>query len=451
MRADRIHDLIGVGFGPSNIALAITLEEIRPDIDYVFLERGDGGVWQEGMLLDRSDIQNNPLRDLVTPRNPQSAYTFVNYLKQTGRLLDYLNLGLEYPLRKDYARYVAWVAGHLRDNVEYESDVEAIDLVPEPAGGGMIWRVGTADGEERFARCLVLGPGRQPRLPVEFQPHLGARVFHLTEYLPRIGALDLANAHVAVIGSSQSAVEILLDLMNRDSQVRVSAIYRAFSFRLKDTSPFSNHVYFPEFIDYFYNASPSSRLRLEQQLHPTNYSSVDGDVLHEFYVRLYEEKLDGCQRVELLNNTVVDRVERGQRGVVLHTREIHCADTATLDVDAVVLATGFLNLGLGPGREPYPTLLADVSPALAVDESGAIRVERDYRVPTTFGNAPLLYLNGLCESTHGLGDAGSFSLVSIRAAEIADSLLSKLGASVGHHGSRFDRAGARVNLGQPGT
>ena len=428
MYIDRVYDLVGVGFGPSNIALAIALEELQPDIDYVFLERRDGGFWQEEMLLQGSDIQNNPLRDLVTLRNPQSPYTFINYLKRADRLLDYLNLDLHYPLRKDYARYIAWVAAHFDHCVDYKSEVQTLDVASDPSGHGTVWRMRTADGIERLTRCLVLGPGRRPRLPDIFRPHQGARVFHLTEYLRRIEQLASTSSHIAVVGASQSAVEILLDLMRRNDEVEISSIHRSFSFRLKDTSPFSNHVYFPDFIDYFYGSSPSSRAQLEEQLRPTNYSSVDADVLHELYVRLYEEKLDGRQRVALRGNTVVEQVETTEDHVVLHTREIHQGGANVLEVDAVVLATGFLNFGVGPGHEAFPPLLAGVTPKLALDQDGVIRVERDYRVPTALGpGAPLLYLNGLCESTHGLGDAGSFSLVSLRASEIAASLMQRLG------------------------
>lgn len=434
MFTEKVYDLVGVGFGPSNIALAITLEELQPDIDYVFLERRAGGYWQEEMLLHGSDIQNNPIRDLVTLRNPQSRYTFINYLKQVGRLLDYLNLDLHYPLRKDYARYIAWVAEHFHDHVEYQSDVETIEFFDDPSSGAMLWRLATSDGAERFARSLVFGPGRQPCLPDAFRPHLGPRVFHLAEYLRRISLLAPSKAHVAVVGASQSAVEILLDLMKRDDDLRISAIYRSFSFRLKDTSPFSNHVYFPDFIDYFYNAPLGSRMQLEEQLRPTNYSSVDGDALHELYLRLYEEKLDGRQRLTLRNNTVVDSVQETDDRVVLETREVHTGHTDTFDVDAVVLATGFLNFGVGSEHESYHPLLAEVMPALATDDRGVIRVERDYSVPTTVGPAaPLLYLNGLCESTHGLGDAGSFSLVSLRAAAIANSLLPRLSGGASDH------------------
>ena len=37
-----------------------------------------------------------------------------------------------------------------------------------------------------------------------------------------------------------------------------------------------------------------------------------------------------------------------------------------------------------------------------------------------------MVLNGLCESTHGIGDAGSFSLLSLRAEMILKGLREKL-------------------------
>ncbi|WP_414148121.1 hypothetical protein ACMGGR_02890 [Erwinia sp. BNK-24-b] len=49
-------------------------------------------------------------------------------------------------------------------------------------------------------------------------------------------------------------------------------------------------------------------------------------------------------------------------------------------------------------------------------------VERNYEVKFVSQANSDFYLNGLCESSHGLGDAGSFSLLSIRSAVIADAI-----------------------------
>jgi hypothetical protein len=74
MNPHPLHDVIGIGFGPANIALAIAAEELHPGLDIHFIERNARAGWQEEMLLPESDIQNHPLRDLVTPRNPRSRY-----------------------------------------------------------------------------------------------------------------------------------------------------------------------------------------------------------------------------------------------------------------------------------------------------------------------------------------------------------------------------------------
>ena len=98
------------------------------------------------------------------------------------------------------------------------------------------------------------------------------------------------------------------------------------------------------------------------------------------------------------------------------------------ELDAVVLATGFRNLGTGAQDERFPAILRDLAESLDCDAQGVIRIGRDYRLSARAGcNLPALYLNGLCESSHGYGDAGSFSLLSLRAREIFTSLSEQLG------------------------
>src|SRR5262249_58188395 len=113
-----MYDLVGIGFGPANISLAIALEEMGWTGSVLFLERQPGPSWQPQMLLDGTDIQHHPLRDFVTPRNPRSRYGFLSFLKSEGRLFDFLNLGIPFALRKDYAAYIGWVARQLHPSVQ---------------------------------------------------------------------------------------------------------------------------------------------------------------------------------------------------------------------------------------------------------------------------------------------------------------------------------------------
>lgn len=409
-----IYDVVGIGFGPSNIALAIAMEENGFGGSALFLERKEKSQWHPDMLLNGSDIQNNPLRDLITPVNPRSHYTFVNFLHQSGRFFEHLNLGRLHPLRRDYFDYVAWVAAQF-DNVQYGVDVVGIE--PDSADGRLVWRVRTATNEY-LAYHLVLGIGRNLNIPSQFE--LGSTVAHCTSYLTATQGCP-KDTPIAVVGASQSAVEIMLDLLDRGYS-DIHAVHRSFSFRLKDTSPFSDEVYFPEFVDYYHRLPPKRRAKLDQQLRATNYSSVDGDVLDALYQRQYELRLAGRNPLAMHRCTEVDSVEVRPSGVRLSLREINTEEVSRLEVGLVILATGFLDIGRN-GQDGLPKLLKAYGRHFSWDDE-YLAVGRDYRVmePGDEPQLPPLYMNGLCESSHGLGDAGSFSLVSIRAKTILESL-----------------------------
>jgi L-ornithine N5-oxygenase len=415
-----LYDLIGIGFGPSNIALAIALEEMKFQGPVLFLERSPRALWHEGMLLEGSDIQNNPLRDLITPVNPRSMYTFVNYLHQTGRFWHFLNLGTHYPLRKDFFEYVSWVASQLA-NVKYGIDVKEIHIQDD--GGEAIWRLEDGKGNTYLTRRLILGTGRKLNIPEIPGLKECDNVVHLTGYLPAVRNLP-AGARVAVLGSSQSAVEILLDLTGRPVNSIIS-VHRSFSYRLKDTSCFSDEVYFPEFTDYYHALPPRKRSLLDQQVRQTNYSCADGDVISGLYLRMYEDELNGRQRVFIFRNSEIEQIDCGQN-LVMDLKDVYTGAREQVSADLLVLATGFMDIGRN-GRKGLPKLLAEF--ANYFDWDGEyLGVERDYRVRYLPGceNLPDLYLNGLCESSHGLGDAGSFSLVSIRARDISASVARRL-------------------------
>lgn len=409
-----IYDVLGIGFGPSNIALAIAMQEQGYAGSALFLERKASSQWHPGMLLSGADIQNNPLRDLITPVNPRSHYTFVNFLHRSGRFFEHLNLGRLHPLRRDYYDYVAWVAAQF-DNVRYGVDVVSVE--PESAGDQPVWRVRTTT-DEYLAHRLVLGIGRNLNVPSQFE--LGPTVAHCTDYLSATRGCP-KDTPIAVVGASQSAVEVMLDLLGRNYS-NIHAVHRSFSFRLKDTSPFSDEVYFPGFVDYYHRLSPQRRAKLDQQMRATNYSSVDGDVLDALYQRLYELRLEGRTPLTLHRCTEVDAAEAVPGGVRLSLRENHTEETSQLDVGLVILATGFLDVGRN-GREGLPKLLKSHWQSFSWDD-GYLGVGRDYRVlePGDQALLPPLYMNGLCESSHGLGDAGSFSLVSLRAHTIFESI-----------------------------
>lgn len=427
----KIVDVLGIGFGPANIALAIALEELAPGMSVQFLEKRMGPLWQPNMLLPGSDIQNHPLRDLVTPRNPRSRYSFTNFLFEQGRLYEHLNLPLHHPLRAEYAQYVSWAADFFKDVVAYGCEAESVEAVKPSNGEGAHYKVCCLDGRVFLARSLVLAPGRTPHIPAPFAGIKDRRVRHLNDYLPALSEAVAATdgrCRIAVIGGSQSAVEILLHASDQTGVREAVGFTRNFGYRQKDTSPFSDEVYFPSFVDTFHNASAEHKTRLRQELVHTNYSAADIDVLNQLYVRKYEQMLKGESRLQL--RTCEDMVGciPSPTGVQLESRQYLQGSIHSQSFDLVILATGFLDLGNGDRQEPFPSLLAPIARENEID---TLTIARDYRVDLS--NGLPTYLNGLCESSHGMGDAGSFSLLALRSQSIVESLSSNLEARAQRH------------------
>jgi L-ornithine N5-oxygenase len=177
-------------------------------------------------------------------------------------------------------------------------------------------------------------------------------------------------------------------------------------------------------VDYYFDASPASKALLDEQLKRTNYSSADGDIIRKLYLTIYEQKLDGAERIRILTNTRVVSVRDVKNGPRLSLGEIHRHKQSELNADIVILATGFRNLGPGPTQERFPPILASLAGRLLTDHAGVLQVARDYRLRPKWPDAPVppIFLNGLCETSHGMGDAGSFSLLSVRSDLIAASL-----------------------------
>lgn len=420
-------DVIGIGFGPANIALAIAATELESPLSFKFLERRNSPSWQDEMLLPGSDIQNHPLRDLVTPRNPRSKYTFTNFLFEHNRLFEHLNLPLIHPLRLEYQQYLVWVASHFDHLVNYGSEVVAV----KPVRSGLNtegYEVCDALGHSHYARSVVLAPGRTPLIPEVFASISDERVVHFTQFKSAFEKVRLnsKNPRIAIIGGSQTAVELLLHTSDTiQGNGKTHGITRNFGFRLKDTSPFSDEVYFPQFVETFYNAPPELKARLRNELRPTNYSASDKDVIDALYVKLYQNKILGNKNLELHTLTNVTNANVSENCIELELTNIVNGSKSFAEFDLAVLATGFKDLGNGDGLEPYPSLLKNLASEFDLDLNGLLQLGIDYRVAmrssSSTQHAPL-YLNGLCESSHGMGDAGSLSLLALRSATILRSL-----------------------------
>ncbi|HCR1545527.1 ornithine monooxygenase [Pseudomonas putida] len=412
-------DVIGIGFGPSNIALAIALEEMAAEhgaLRSLFIDRQADYRWHGNTLVAQSELQISFLKDLVSLRNPTSPYSFVNYLHQHGRLVDFINLGTFYPCRMEFNDYLRWVAGHFNAQARYGEQVVRIE--PQAAGGevhGLRVISQDADGVEtaRSTRSVVVSVGGTPRIPAPFAHLRGdSRVFHHAQYLERLAQQPCVGGtpmRIAIIGGGQSAAEAFIDLNDGYPGVKVDMILRGSSLKPADDSPFVNEIFSPDFTDLVFRQNSADRERIIGEYHNTNYSVVDLDLIERIYGIFYRQKVSGQQRHAFRCLRKVEKVEASAAGVAITLRNTASGEVETHVYDAVVLATGY-------ERQMHRELLEPVAQYLEGFEVG-----RDYRVQADARFKAAVYMQGFCQATHGLSDT-LLSVLPIRAEEIAESL-----------------------------
>jgi L-ornithine N5-oxygenase len=421
------YDVMGIGFGPSNLALAIALQEQaqreKRDCHMLFLDKQQDYRWHGNTLVAQSELQISFLKDLVTLRNPTSPYSFVNYLHQQGRLIDFINLGTFYPCRLEFNDYLRWVGRQFADQCAYGETVTRVEPVQGTQGVDLLKVISAdANGHEHFrlARAVVLSTGGTPRIPEAFV-HLrdDARVFHHARYLECM-AQQRCTRHepmrIAVIGGGQSAAEAFIDLNDSFPSVQVDMILRAAVLKPADDSPFVNEIFAPNYTDLVFNEPESEREKLIQEYHNTNYSVVDLDLIERIYGIFYRQKVAHHARHGFLCRRSVESARADEQGV-----ELTLCDSATGMVecrryDAVILATGY-------ERTSHRELLAPLQEYL-----GDFAIERDYRMRTDARLRAGIYLQGFSQDSHGLSDT-LLSVLPMRAKEIAASLFASLPAT----------------------
>ncbi len=425
-------DMIGIGFGPSNLGLSVALHEMAEGdgegLNSLFLERKEKFIWHPEMLLDGARIQVSYHKDLVTLRNPRSKFTFINYLWEKGRLVDFLNLEDHSPSRAEFNDYYSWVAAQMDEMVEYGHEVQEIAPVFGKRKEVNFLRVTSrkkgSDEEKHFlTRNLVLETGATPSVPRGVDLKKSKRVIHTSNFL-----LDIedrfpdraAPYRFVVVGAGQSGAEIFRYLFTEYPNANVTATFRRHAYKPADASQFVNEVYNPEMVDVFYGLDRDDRQKVIDAHYDTNYAVVDASLISDIYAHRYQRKVQGQNGIEVRPLMNLDLIVEDEDQVVAEFTDVRAQKTEKITADGIVLATGYTR----PKKHP---LLSQLEPFLQESDSGSYAVDRDYRLRSNDAFLPDVFLQGFCEGTHGISDP-VLSVLPNRTGEIANAIAGKVPA-----------------------
>jgi lysine N6-hydroxylase len=364
------HDFIGIGLGPFNLGLACLTEPID-ELNGVFLESKPDFEWHSGMFLEGAHLQTPFMSDLVTMADPTSPYSFLNYLKERGRLYSFYIRENFYPLRTEYNDYCRWAAAQL-SSIRFD---ETVETVTYDEGTGL-YTVTTASGEEFRSRHLVLGTGTPPHIPDACQG-LGGDFLHNSRYLEGKAELQKKRS-ITLVGSGQSAAEIYYDLLSEIGTYgyRLNWVTRSPRFFPLEYTKLTLEMTSPEYIDYFHALPEETRYRLETGQKGL-FKGIDGELIDAIFDLLYQKNLAGPVPTRLLTNSslVTARYDEEGGAYSLGLRQEEQGKDYDLTTEGLILATGY--------RYEAPAFLAPVTGRLRHDSRGRFDVARNYSIDTT--------------------------------------------------------------------
>jgi L-ornithine N5-oxygenase len=216
-----------------------------------------------------------------------------------------------------------------------------------------------------------------------------------------------------VIGGAQSAAEMFMALHQDIANCEPTMIMRSIGLQNYQTSKFVNELFYPSFVEEFYNMAPEARTQVLDEMHLTNYAGLAPPFLDEIYSMLYQQKMLGQQRSTVRHLTEVVGAWMDHDEVVLELRDRKSGKIEPLRCDVVFLGTGY---------DPrMPAMVCDLADRAGLAD---ITVSRRYRVDLGDSAWGAIYLQGVNEQTHGIADS-LISVLAHRSQEITEDLLDR--------------------------
>lgn len=400
-------DLAGIGIGPSNLSLASLLDSVG-NVRAHFYESRASFDWHPGMMLPDVELQSSYLKDLVTPVMPTSPWSFISYLVAHKRLYAFLNAQYDAVPRREFARYLEWVASRLK-NLSFDSTVREVKFDKDKF-------LVQLDSGAVTARNLVLGTGTTPSVPSWATPFLGERCFHNSEAKHRLPGLNASR--IAVIGGGQSGGEVVEALLNSKSTLKeLNWFSRRHNFEPINDTAFSNQVFSPEYVYAYLNLNSDQKLdALKASILTSDGLSIS--TINAIYRRLYSLRYLENRNIEakLSPNRDVIQVEGDKDGYRLIVRNRFDGGVEVAHADAIVLATGY--------QFKLPDAFAGLQDRIQFDRHNRPILDDRYCLNWSGPKQNRIFAQNAGRYSHGIADS-QLSLMAWRSAHIINSLVGR--------------------------
>lgn len=403
-------DLVGVGIGPFNLSLAALAQPVE-GLEVALFDRREEFRWHPGLLIEGATLQVPFLADLVTLVDPTSPLSFLNYLRERGRLFPFYFAERFHVQRSEYDDYGRWASARL-ESCRFSSPVTAVRW-NAPAE---VFEV-DAGGEQVLARNVVLGVGTSPAVPsalTDVVADPGVLALHSADYLAHRDALIAAKT-VTVVGSGQSGAEVFLDLLRRRPGANgLRWLARTPSFAPMEYSKLGLEQFTPDYTAYFRGLAEPVR----EQLFPAQwqlYKGIDEETIAAIHDELYRLSIeDSWPDVVLTPGVEILDARNTADGVELDVRHAQQGTLVTVRTDAVVAATGY-------AETPVQHLLGDLGEKLERDALGRFAVDADYRLRLPADITGSIFVQNAERHRNGVG-APDLGLGAWRAASILNAV-----------------------------
>jgi lysine N6-hydroxylase len=406
-------DLIGVGVGPANLSLAALLTTARErghcSLSSIFLERNSAIFWHSLQMFPGTLMQTEFYRDLVTPIDPTSRFSFLSYLKSNARLEQFFCSSTIYPTRQEFEDYFNWAAAQIEDIV-FGVTANSVDYDPN----AKLFIVQADPGSTYASKYIVLGYGAEPKSSVETQPK--SRVADVSTLL----SFDFPDPlqRVLVVGGGQSAAECIDYLLDRypDAGMHITWATSETAFRALDISNFSRETFSASYARAFAALPKLLREKIIQddKSIANGISPATAQALYQRLYRLRNLPSPGTigPSVHVQANTEVLEIREDAKSASVSVRALPTGQTSVERYGCVILCTGLDDDSVLDSPMIGPQLKRRITKN---------KVTRGYAIAWDGPDDRMIFIQSQNKETHGLGDA-SFVTAPGRNASILNSI-----------------------------